>query len=80
MATADPRVYVRIAAQLRKEIEEGKLTPGDPVPSITTLVQEHGIARETAAHALHVLENEGYVHRFPGKGYYVIDRNVSPES
>jgi GntR family transcriptional regulator len=42
-----------------------------PTPSITTLAQEHGIARQTAAKALRVLESEGLVYRVPGLGYYV---------
>jgi Bacterial regulatory proteins, gntR family len=67
----DPRAYVRIAADLRGKIESGELAPGTPVPSITTLVQEHGVARQTAAKALRMLETEGLVRRVPGLGYYV---------
>jgi DNA-binding GntR family transcriptional regulator len=67
-------MYVRIAAELRSRIESGELAPGKPVPSITRLTQEHGVARETAAHALKVLEEEGYVRRYPGLGYYVVER------
>jgi GntR family transcriptional regulator len=70
----DPRLYVRIAAQIRGLIETGKLAPGDPVPSITTLVQEHGVARQTAAKALQLLEDEGLTQRVPGLGYYVRSR------
>jgi DNA-binding GntR family transcriptional regulator len=68
----DPRIYLRIAASVRARIEAGELTPGRPVPSITTLCQEWGVARETAAHALQVLEAEGLVRRYPGRGYYVV--------
>jgi GntR family transcriptional regulator len=67
---------VRIASQLRRQIEAGELAPGKPVPSITTLVQEYGVARETAAHALRVLEAEGLVRRYPGLGYYVTQRDA----
>jgi len=41
------------------------------MPSIITLTQEHGIARQTAAKALRLLEAEGLVYRVPGLGYYV---------
>ncbi len=67
----DPRAYVRIAAQVRVVIESGELAPGQPVPSITTLTQDHGVSRETAAKALRLLESEGRVVRYPGLGYYV---------
>jgi DNA-binding GntR family transcriptional regulator len=68
---SDPRAYVRIAALIRRQINDGTIQPGQPVPSITHLVQEHGVARITASHALRVLEDEGLVRRVPGLGYYV---------
>ena len=74
MTTPDPRAYVRVANQLRQQITDGALRPGEPTPSITTLAQDHGIARQTAAKALRLLESEGLVTRIPGLGYYVTDR------
>jgi len=71
----DPRAYVRIADQVRQQITAGRLEPGQPVPSITTLTQDHGVARQTAAKALRLLESEGLVHRVPGLGYYVSERH-----
>ena len=67
----DPRIYLRIAASIRARIEADEIKPGQPAPSITALTQEWGVARETAAHALQVLEAEGLVRRYPGRGYYV---------
>jgi DNA-binding GntR family transcriptional regulator len=67
----DPRAYVRIATAVRERITSGELKAGQPVPSITALTQEHGVARQTAAKALHMLETEGLVRRIPGLGYYV---------
>lgn len=69
---SDPRAYVRLAAMLRKQIVDGTLRSGQPTPSITTLTQEHGVARQTAAKALGLLGKEGLVHRVPGLGYYVV--------
>ena len=68
---SDPRAYVRLAARLRREIAEGTLTPGIPTPSITTLSQQYGHARQTCAKALRTLEDEGLLTRIPGLGYYV---------
>jgi hypothetical protein len=67
----DPRTYKQIAADLRRQIYDGTLKPGDPTPSITTLSQTYGHARPTCAHALHELEAEGLVIRIPGHGYFV---------
>ncbi len=62
---------MRLAARLRREITEGKLSPGMPTPSITTLSQQYGHARQTCAKALRTLEDEGLLTRIPGLGYYV---------
>jgi DNA-binding GntR family transcriptional regulator len=75
VTTEDPRAYVRIADGLRERITSGELAPGMPMPSITTLSQEHGVARQTAAKALRTLETEGLVRRVPGLGYYVTARS-----
>ena len=56
---ADPRAYIRIAAVLRERITAGELVPGQATPSITRLCADHGVARQTAAHALHVLQMPG---------------------
>jgi DNA-binding GntR family transcriptional regulator len=74
---SDPRAYVRLAAQLRREIAEGTLAPGMPTPSITTLSQRYGHARQTCAKALRMLEDEGLLTRIPGLGYYVTDEAPS---
>jgi GntR family transcriptional regulator len=66
---------MRIAAAVRAQIQDGTLPAGNPTPSITTLVQEYGVARQTAAKALHVLVDEGLVTRIPGLGYYVTDHS-----
>lgn len=70
----DPRLYLRIAADLRARITSGELIAGQPVPSITTLAQRWEVSRRTVAHAFQVLEDEGLVRRYPGRGYYVTKR------
>jgi DNA-binding GntR family transcriptional regulator len=50
-----------------------------PTPSITTLSQQYGHARQTCAKALRTLEDEGLLTRVPGLGYYVT-RTSEPES
>jgi GntR family transcriptional regulator len=68
---ADPRAYIRIAAVLAERITAGELVSGHAAPSITRLCADHGVARQTAAHALHVLQDAGFVYRVPGLGYHV---------
>jgi DNA-binding GntR family transcriptional regulator len=70
-AVPDPRAYVRLAGLLRSMITSGDLAPGSPAPSITSLCQEQGHARQTCAKAMRLLEDEGLLRRVPGLGYYV---------
>ena len=74
---ADPRAYIRIAAVLRERITAGDLASGQATPSITRLCADHGVARQTAAHALHVLQDAGLVYRVPGLGYHVCNDILS---
>ena len=56
---------------LRQAIADGTYPPGTPTPSITTLSQQYGHARQTCAKALRMLVDEGLLIRYPGLGYYV---------
>jgi DNA-binding GntR family transcriptional regulator len=63
---------------LKRQIAEGALAPGYPVPSITTMTQETGYSRRTVGHAMRVLEDEGLLFRVPGLGYYVAHQQGAP--
>jgi GntR family transcriptional regulator len=67
-------VYVQLAAILRARIDAGDYAPGRALPSETTLMQEHGLARETVRKAVRVLRDEGLVQIVQGRGAYVIGR------
>ncbi len=67
-------LYVQIADLLRAGIERGDYLPGRPIPSETTLMQEHGVARLTARKAVRVLADEGLVEVVRGRGAYVAER------
>jgi GntR family transcriptional regulator len=71
-------VYLQLAAILRVEIERGVLAADRPLPSYTTLMQEHGVARGTAAKAVQVLVGEGLVKIVPGRGAYVTRLDERP--
>jgi GntR family transcriptional regulator len=64
-------LYIQLADMLRAQIERGELPPGRALPSQRTLIQEHGLARGTAARAIALLVEEGLVVIVPGKGAYV---------
>jgi GntR family transcriptional regulator len=53
---------------------------GRALPSETTLMQEHGIARETARKAVRVLRDEGLVEIVQGRGSYVVPPAERPKA
>ena len=69
---------MQLAGLLRKAIAAGTYPPGTATPSITTLSQEYGHARQTCSKALGVLVKEGLLTRYPGLGYYVAGRPGDP--
>jgi DNA-binding GntR family transcriptional regulator len=62
---------MRLAALIRGQIADGKLTPGARLPAIAVLRREYRHSRQTVGKAMRVLEDEGLIHRVPGLGYYV---------
>jgi DNA-binding GntR family transcriptional regulator len=63
--------YLQVAAVLRARIASGELAPGARVPSISVLMHDFGIARNTARRAVDVLRAEGLVTIRQGWGTFV---------
>jgi len=60
----------QIANILRERITNGDLPPGSRLPSITTIMQSEGVARNTARRAIAILEAEGLVEIVHGWGSF----------
>lgn len=69
-------VYVQLAGLLRAQIDSGKLGPGDPIPSETTLMQRYGIGRVAVREAMKVLRAEGRIDTKRRVGSYVREEVV----
>jgi GntR family transcriptional regulator len=70
---------MQLVAILRRGIADGTYPPATATPSITTLSQQYGHARQTCSKALNVLVKEGLLIRYPGLGYYVVSRPGDPK-
>ncbi|MFJ9770922.1 TetR/AcrR family transcriptional regulator C-terminal domain-containing protein [Kitasatospora sp. NPDC101157] len=66
----------RIAAELRRRITAGELSPGARVPSTRRIMQEWGVAMATATKVLNRLREEGLVRAVPGVGTVVAARRA----
>lgn len=61
----------QIAAALKSRIAAGEWAPGEKLPSIPTLAEGHGVAKQTVQRAIDQLRVEGVLITRPGSGTYV---------
>ncbi|GAB3972365.1 winged helix-turn-helix domain-containing protein [Plantactinospora veratri] len=63
--------YVRISDAYASAIVEGKLKPGDKLPSIAEMTKRYGVGATTIKMVLVRLEARRLVRRHQGKGTFV---------
>ena len=59
--TSDIPVYMQIRNQIVIGISEGKLAPGEKLPTVRALAEEIGINSMTVNKAYQLLKQEGYI-------------------
>ena len=64
-------IYEQIVEQVKSQIVQGRLKPGDPLPSMRVLAQDLKISVITTKRAYGELEAEGFIETVAGKGCYV---------
>jgi DNA-binding LacI/PurR family transcriptional regulator len=69
-ATARPK-YRQIYNHLQTEIRQGRLQPGQALPTEVELIRSLGMSRNTVRQALAELENDGIIQRIQGRGTFV---------
>lgn len=66
-------LYVAIKTSITEAVREGRLKPGDRVPSEAELVARFGVSRMTANRALRELQSAGLLERRAGVGSFVAE-------
>lgn len=82
MTNATDRVdplYLRVATEIRNAIRSGVIPVGSSIGSQGDLMQKHRVSRVTLRHAIKMLEREGLLVTYQGKGSYVASAGVSQE-
>jgi GntR family transcriptional regulator len=65
-------MYAQLLATFRRRIETGEWAIGERVPTLDDLTNEFGVARVTVRHAIGLLEAEGLIGRYRGRGTFVL--------
>lgn len=69
-----PTLYERVADAVQAQIEAGTYRPGDRIPSVRKLRDQHGVSLSTVLEACRLLEDRGLVRARPQSGHYVQPR------
>lgn len=64
-------IYEQIAAQIKGRILTGELKEGDALPSMRALAQDLRVSVITTKRAYEILESEGFIQSFTGRGSFV---------
>lgn len=76
--TSRPHLYLALADLLTQALREGRYRPGDRLPSVRDLCDAHGMSLATVTHALHRLEDAGWIESRPRRGFFVLTSGDSP--
>jgi GntR family transcriptional regulator len=72
-AAGPATLYQQIVDGLKREVSEGRLPPGTPLPSFRGLAEELMVSVITVKRAYEELEREGIIFRRQGLGTFVAD-------
>ncbi|MFE6758314.1 FadR/GntR family transcriptional regulator [Streptomyces sp. NPDC057684] len=72
------RLADRVAAMLADEIESGRLTTGDKLPTEVELVKQLGVSRTVIREAVSRLSSAGLVEARQGRGVFVLPPRTRP--
>jgi DNA-binding transcriptional regulator YhcF (GntR family) len=68
--------YRQIINSVVDSINEGKLKPGDKIPSINDVRKKWNLSRDTVINAYNELKSKGIISSAAGKGYFVETSNI----
>ncbi|MFI0352511.1 GntR family transcriptional regulator [Actinomadura sp. 9N407] len=68
--------YLQIADDLREQVTDGRLGPGDALPSTAELRVQYDVSAGVVKAAISVLRTEGVVIGQQGKGVFIRDRST----
>ncbi len=75
---SDLPIYLQIIEQIKHQIAEGTLGPGDQLPTVRALAQELRVNFNTVARSYRLLDEAGVISTQRGRGTYILEK-LPPE-
>ena len=72
-------VYVQVADEIAKRIENGIYPPEGKLPAELDFVAEFGCSRESVRRAMVELREKGWIETVRGKGSFVVPESERPD-
>ena len=65
-------LYHQLKEYLIERVENGEFPTDEPLPTEMEIIKQFNVSRATVRRAMQELEFEGYIHRTPGKGTFIL--------
>lgn len=75
---SDIPIYIQIVEQVRQQVVDGGLNPGDQLPTVRALASDLRINFNTVSRAYRLLDEAGVISTQQGRGTYILEM-PSPE-
>ena len=70
---SDIPIYIQIVEQVRQQLNNGVLQPGDQLPTVRTMASELRINFNTVSRAYRLLDEAGIISTQQGRGTYILE-------
>lgn len=74
--SSDESIYKQIVSQIKTQILNGTLSPGEALPSMRVLAAQLRISLITTKRAYEELEKDGFIENYVGRGCFVKAQNT----
>jgi GntR family transcriptional regulator len=66
-------IYLQVVERIKEHIADGRLKPGDQLPTVRALAQELRVNFNTVARAYRILDEAGVISTQQGRGTYILE-------
>ena len=70
---SDIPIYLQLIEQVRQQVADGRLKPGDQLPTVRALASELHINFNTVSRAYRLLDEAGIISTQQGRGTYILE-------